>query len=114
MFNINYFKKLFNKKTVEESEYVETETLYSYEWRKEIPEDERNTEAYPSRPFCVRLMELSKTRMWSDENILLLGQKLGYDVFERAGGWWDDHGTMRPHCRHEWVAHIVAKEKEKR
>lgn len=76
---------------------------YSYEWKPEIPYGQRNSSEHPSRPFCVKLMALKK--MWSRAEIEQLTQKLGYDVFSRAGGWWGNSIS----CRHRWVSNIVVK-----
>jgi len=76
---------------------------YSYEWKPEIPYGERNSNAHPSRPFCVKLMQLN--RFYSRADIEQLTQRLGYDVFARGGGWWGDS----PSCRHRWVSKIVVK-----
>jgi len=76
---------------------------YAYEWKPEIPYNQRNSNAHPSRPFCVKLMQLGK--FWSRTEIEQLTQRLGYSVFDRGGGWWGDS----PSCRHRWVSKIVVK-----
>ena len=76
---------------------------YSYEWRVA---DNGN----PSRLFCQRLLQLSKTKMWSRADIEQISMRLGYSVFERCGGWWTmPDGTHSVQCRHEWVSHLVTK-----
>lgn len=71
---------------------------YSYEWKEEIPESERDTKEFPSRPFCKKLMELN--RVYTRADIEKISQRLGYSVFERCGG---------DGCRHYWKSNIVVK-----
>ena len=55
------------------------------------------------------MVGLSSTRMWSRKDIQNISQRLGYNVFKAAGGFWNNNGTIEPHCRHEWVANAVIK-----
>jgi ribosomal protein S25 len=81
---------------------------YSYEWRQEIPVNERNTSAHPSRPFCARLMSLN--RLYTRAEIQTISARLGYSVFDRRGGWWTmPDGEHSPSCRHIWYAQTVIK-----
>ena len=81
---------------------------YQYDWKKIVPSSERNTSAHPSRPFCAKLMSLNK--LYTRSEIEQLSQRLGYSVFDRAGGWWTmPNGVHSPSCRHEWVSKIVVK-----
>ena len=64
-----------------------------------------------SRPFCVRMVELSQTRLFSRQEINDISMRVGYSVWNRGGGFWNNHGTTEPHCRHEWKSHIVIKKK---
>jgi hypothetical protein len=74
---------------------------YSYEWRTQ---DNGN----PSRPFCEKMLELSKTKMWSRADIEKISMRLGYSVFDRCGGWWTmPNGTRSEQCRHQWVSNLV-------
>jgi hypothetical protein len=74
---------------------------YSYEWRTQ---DNGN----PSRPFCEKMLQLSKTKMWSRADIEKISMRLGYSVFDRCGGWWTmPNGTRSEQCRHQWVSHLV-------
>ena len=76
---------------------------YSYEWR--VADNGK-----PSRPFCERLLALSRTRMWTRSDIEQISLRLGYSVFDRCGGWWTmPNGTHSPQCRHEWVSNLVTK-----
>ena len=84
---------------------------YQYDWKKIVPSSERNTSAHPSRPFCAKLMSLQK--LYTRSEIEMLTQRLGYSVFDRAGGWWTmPNGVASPSCRHEWVSKVVIR-KEK-
>ena len=81
---------------------------YSYEWKPIVPYTERNTNAHPSRPFCAKLMSLD--RYYSRTDIEAISRRLGYSVFDRAGGWWTmPSGIHSPSCRHQWVSKIVIK-----
>jgi hypothetical protein len=84
------------------------EVKYSYEWRNDIPQNQRNTADHPSRPFCARLMEIDK--LWDRKEIETLTLRLGYSVFDRRGGWWTTpSGKHSPSCRHIWMRNIVVK-----
>lgn len=81
---------------------------YSYEWRTDIPTDQRNTSEHPSRQFCARLMQLD--RLYSRAEIEAISARLGYSVFDRRGGWWTmPNGEHSPSCRHRWYAQTVIK-----
>jgi len=86
---------------------------YKYDWRTDIviPKNERDTIEHPSRPFCVKMMELSKTQLWSRARIEQMSARLGYSVFDRVGGFWNNGGTIETQCRHEWKALIIQKKK---
>jgi hypothetical protein len=102
----NFFKKLFGTKdktpapqeVSQEKESTQVTIKYSYEWREDVPLNERDTEEHPSRPFCKKMMELQ--RLYSRADIETISQRLGYSVFDRCGG--DD-------CRHIWKSNIVVK-----
>lgn len=76
------------------------EVRYSYEWKKDVPENERDTKEHSSRPFCKKMLELN--RFYTRTDIQEMSQFLGYDVMRRAGG---------DGCRHEWVSQIVTKKR---
>jgi hypothetical protein len=81
---------------------------YSYEWRSDIPSNERNSADHPSRFFCARLMQLD--RLYSRAEIEAISARLGYSVFDRRGGWWTQpNGNHSPSCRHRWFAQTVIK-----
>jgi len=76
---------------------------YSYEVRPN-----EGAELLPtSRPFCVRMIKLD--RFYSRQDIQKVSGILGYNVFERVGGYWNDGGVIKKHCRHFWKANIVVK-----
>ena len=78
---------------------------YSYEWLPEVPSNERDTAQHPSRDFCRQLMRLD--RLYSRADIEQISARVGYSVFDRRGGWWNDNGNTKPHCRHRWFSQIV-------
>ena len=79
---------------------------YSYEWR--VPPSQQNYST--SRPFCKRMMDLSKIKVWSRADIETISARLGYSVFERVGGWWTmPNGEHSIQCRHEWKSKLVKK-----
>jgi hypothetical protein len=81
---------------------------YSYEWRSDIPGNERNSADHPSRYFCARLMQLD--RLYSRAEIESISARLGYSVFDRRGGWWTQpNGQASPSCRHRWYAQTIIK-----
>ena len=86
----------------------EFKVMYTYEKRPDVSGPEL---LKTSRPFCVKLVGLSKTRMFSREDIQKLSERLGYSVFKRAGGFWNNNGTIEFQCRHGWMKHVVIKKK---
>ena len=94
----------------QKSKVTEVMIRYSYNWRDIVPSNERNSANHPSRPFCVKMMEISRTKMWSRADIESLSMRLGYSVWDRVGGWWTmPDGTHSTQCRHQWVSHLVTK-----
>jgi predicted transcriptional regulator len=95
---------------IEQPTATDYRVMYSYEWKDEIPVNERDTAEHPSRPFCQKLIALDK--YYSRKDIESISARLGYSVFDRAGGWWNDgSGTPSPNCRHRWVGNLVSKNK---
>lgn len=77
---------------------------YSYE-KRAIAE---GPEILPTtRPFCKKLLELNK--YYTREEIQKISERLGYSVFKRAGGFWNNNGTVDKQCRHEWKQNVVIK-----
>jgi len=90
------------------------EVRYSYEWKPEFAISNDNKAATPliatSRPFCQRLLKLD--RVYTRREIEALSARLGYSVFDRAGGWWTKpSGYHSPSCRHEWRANVLVRKK---
>jgi DNA-binding CsgD family transcriptional regulator len=86
----------------------EIKVLYTYEKRDGVAGPEL---LKTSRPFCVKMVGLSKSRMFSRQDIQKLSERLGYSVFKRAGGYWNNNGTIEFQCRHGWMKHVVIKKK---
>lgn len=81
----------------------EFKIMYSYEVR-----EGEGPELLPtSRSFCVKMVAFSKFYTRSD--IQKISGLLGYNVFDRVGGFWNDNGIIKKHCRHEWRASVVVK-----
>jgi predicted transcriptional regulator len=86
---------------------------YSYEWKPQFAirsEDKSTTPLMDSsRPFCVEMLKANK--MYSRAEIEQLSARLGYSVWDRAGGWWTKKGTNThsESCRHRWVSNIVTR-----
>jgi hypothetical protein len=99
------------KKTDVKLDKPKTITLsvaYTYAKR---PDAQGDTIISTSRPFCVKMVELAQTRLWSSANIQQMSVVLGYSVFDRVGGFWNNNGTIETHCRHEWKPVIIQKKK---
>ena len=85
----------------------EIKVVYTYEKRSIA---DGPTLLPTSRKFCVRLVALSESgKVWSIKNIQDISQRVGYSVFKRAGGFWNNNGVIEYQCRHEWRKHIVIK-----
>ena len=81
---------------------------YSYEWKKTIPTDERDTDEHPSRNFCKYVMRVNK--MYTRAEIETMTSRLGYSVWDRRGGWWTmPNGKHSESCRHTWKSNIVTR-----
>lgn len=66
------------------------------------PEDAKN------RPFCAKMLDIAKRKVWSRSDIENISFRLGYSVWDRRGGWYTEaDGTHRPYCRHEWKVLIL-------
>jgi hypothetical protein len=83
---------------------TKTEVLLRYTYSG--PEDSKN------RPFCARMLQLAKTKLWSRSDIESISERLGYSVWDRRGGWFTEpNGNHRPYCRHRWQVKIVTRKK---
>lgn len=93
-------------KTISQESEI-AQVRYEYSWRSEIPSSERDTKAHPSRAFCHKLMELNK--LYTRKEIDSISSRVGLNVWEYRGGWWNDNGYNSPSCRHIWKSVIVKK-----
>jgi hypothetical protein len=83
---------------------TKTEVLLRYTYSG--PEDSKN------RPFCAKMLQLAKTKLWSRSDIENISERLGYSVWDRRGGWFTEpNGNHRPYCRHRWQVKIVTRKK---
>lgn len=82
------------------------EVRYSYEKRKDV---EGPSVLPTTRPFCKKMVALN--RLYTRKEIQQISAFLGYDVMLRAGGFWNNNGTIEYHCRHEFFSQIVIKKK---
>ena len=79
------------------------EIRYSYEVRTGV-----GAEIIPgTRDFCRTLIGLD--RLYSRLEIQQITDSVDRDVWRYRGGWWNDSGTNKPFCRHEWVQNLVKK-----
>lgn len=83
------------------------QVMYSYEWKPQFHVSDANKTSTPliqnSRPFCQKMLDLD--RYYSRREIEMISGRLGYSVFDRAGGWWG----KSPSCRHYWRTNVVVK-----
>ena len=89
----------------------ETFIVYKYAERPDAPAVQTQ-----SRPFCIRMMALSRVKRYTLQQLELLtndfGQS-GIDIFTKRGGWYNNPktGQTTPYCRHIWEMQIVRKKK---
>ena len=89
----------------------ETFIVYKYAERPDAPAVQTQ-----SRPFCIRMMALSRVKRYTLQQLELLtndfGQS-GIDIFTKRGGWYNNPSTGQttPFCRHIWEMQIVRKKK---
>jgi DNA-binding Lrp family transcriptional regulator len=93
---------------IDKPKTITLSVAYTYAKR---PDAQGDTIIATSRPFCVKMVDLAKTRLWSSANIQQMSVVLGYSVFDRVGGFWNNKGTIEIHCRHEWKPVIIQKKK---
>lgn len=76
---------------------------YSYEVKPGV-----GPEVIPgTRPFCKRLIELD--RLYTRAEIESISQRVGFSVWDRKGGFWNNGGEIETECRHRWVANVIIK-----
>jgi hypothetical protein len=83
--------------------------MWSYEKRAEVDGD---TIIAGTREFCRTLIK--KNWLYTREEIEQLNNNplvtaTGLSVWESGGGFWNDNGTIKAHCRHTWVQNLVKK-----
>ena len=82
--------------------------LYTYEKKTKA----KGPSVIPTtRPFCRKLVGLA--RFYTRKEIQTISQRLGYDVFNRAGGFWNNKGVISKSCRHYWKMNLVVKKNNK-
>jgi hypothetical protein len=101
-------------KTVGDVKPQTTEIMvrFSYEWRSDffnVPTESKSTTPLikTSRPFCKHLLTANK--LYSRSEIEMMSARLGYSVWDRSGGWWNNDGTTEEQCRHEWRTNVVTR-----
>lgn len=84
----------------------EFEVRYTYEKRDDIP---GSTLIKTSRDFCREMIGLN--RAYTREEIDMISNIEGRDVFKDRGGWYHNPQTDRntPYCRHIWKFILVRK-----
>jgi hypothetical protein len=85
--------------TEEKPEALNFKILYTYEVKARLGPAIIDT----SRDFCIRMVSLSQSKMWSRADIEAMSRRMGYSVWDRKGGWY---GKSKE-CRHQWVKNIV-------
>lgn len=83
--------------------------LWSYEKREEASGD---TIIAGTREFCRTI--IGKDKLYTRADIDRLNSNplvadTGLSVWEAGGGFWNDNGVIKPHCRHTWVQNLVKK-----
>ena len=94
---------------LEKPKTISLSIAYTYALRSELAGEDILIDG--SRPFCRKMVELAKTRLWSSANIQQMSVVLGYSVFDRVGGFWNNGGDIETQCRHEWKPVIVKNKK---
>ena len=94
---------------VQKPKTVSLSIAYTYALRPELAGEDDLIDG--SRKFCIHMVKLAKTRLWSSANIQQMSVTLGYSVFDRVGGFWNNNGKIETHCRHEWKPVLVKNKK---
>ena len=89
---------------IKENQTLVIQAMYDYRKREGVS---GKTILPTSRDFCKKLIELD--RYYSRADIEKISQRLGYSVFDFAGGFWNDDGDIHPYCRHSWYLNLVRK-----
>lgn len=80
-------------------------TVYKYAKRSDVS----GADILPTtREFCKNLVRMSKFKSWTIEDIKLMNNGMGLDVFRSRGGWRTlPNGNHVPYCRHIFIAQVV-------
>ena len=91
-------------KTIDEKAIIGTEIFVKYKYTG--PKDDKN------RSFCRQVLD--KARLYTREDIDMVSDKAGYNVWTQRGGWYHTpEGVNTPYCRHFWNQVIVQKKVRK-
>jgi len=60
-----------------------------------------------TRDFCKDTYEATQKKLYSFDEINSLNNGTDLDVWLSGGGFWNNNGKIEPHCRHQWVQHVV-------
>lgn len=93
-------------RSISDSGGLDTEIFVLYKYGKN-PEVGGNTLLPTSREFC-RFMIEDQQKLYTRQEIDEMSRILGYNVWERRGGWRTIKGTSVhvPHCRHIWESKL--------
>lgn len=91
---------------INESPVVDEEffIVYTYVKRSDVKGD---VLLDTSRDFCKDMVNLTKSRAFTIEDINTISAVEGRDVFRTRGGWYNNNGVNTPYCRHIWQAELV-------
>lgn len=86
-------------------------TVYKYDVNPDKPSLKKGGS---SRPYCQKMMQLSKTKSWTFESLDNMENDLGTNVWDYRGGYYTnpDTGIVDPDCRHLFYA-ITKRRKKK-
>ena len=98
----NFFRKKSTEEKLDKQldEQIDIRAMYILSWDNNLPIEEKVISKYECKEFCGKLLEVSKSRYFSRQDIQKLSEKLGYSVFQRRGG---------DGCPHVWEKVIVKK-----
>lgn len=87
-------------------------TVYKYAVNPDKPSLKKGGS---SRPYCLKMMQLSKTKSWTFESLDSMENDLGTNVWAYRGGYYTnpETGEIDPDCRHLFYA-ITKRRKAKK
>ena len=98
------------QKALQEVKPLESSFKIAYRYVKS--QEATGDEIIPTtRPFCVKMVGQSKSKVWTQADIQRIGMSEDRNVWLRRGGFWTRKGTniTTPYCRHSWEQVIVKK-----